>query len=71
VAHSLTRADSMRRAWASKSPEERQAHARNARRALAVREIVDGWPELTEEQQQRLRSLLRPVPEVQGGGRDG
>jgi LmbE family N-acetylglucosaminyl deacetylase len=43
----------------STTPEQRAESARRARRALAVREIVDGWPELDEETQQRLRSLLR------------
>jgi hypothetical protein len=65
--HSATRGESVRRAWAAKTPEQRQAHAQNARRELAVREIVAGWPELTEAQQQRLRGLLQPV----GGGHDG
>jgi hypothetical protein len=30
---------------------------------MAVNTIVEQWPELTEVQQQRLRALLRPVPE--------
>jgi uncharacterized protein YoaH (UPF0181 family) len=53
------------RAAQAKLTHEQQAEAaRRARRALALREIVAGWPELTEAQQQRLRALLRPVPEA-------
>jgi hypothetical protein len=53
--------------WAGTTPEDRRRATAKARREHAVREIVAGWPELTEEQQQRLRALLRPV----GGDLDG
>jgi hypothetical protein len=62
VSSSRTAAASAAR-WAGSTPEQRKAELRRARRALAVKEIVSGWPELTEEQQQRLRALLRPLPE--------
>jgi hypothetical protein len=53
--------------WSGTTPEDRHRATAKARREHAVREIVNGWPELTESQQQRLRDLLRPV----GGGPDG
>ena len=68
MAYSATRAESQRRTWAAKSPEERRRVTANARRAHAIREIVEGWPELDEKTQARLRALLRPVPEA--GGHD-
>jgi uncharacterized protein with WD repeat len=52
--------------WVGKSADDRRRETANARRAQAVREVVENWPELTDEQQNRLRSILRP-PE--GGGR--
>ena len=55
--------------WAGTTPEDRRQATAKARREHAVREIVAQWPELTEAQQQRLRALLRPLPE--GGGHDG
>ena len=58
--------------WAGSTPEDRRRGTAAARREHAVREIVRQWPELTEEQQQRLRGLLRPLPESGvGGGHDG
>jgi hypothetical protein len=50
--------------WAGTTPEDRRKSTAPARREHAIREIVDGWPELTEAQQARLRALLRPVPEA-------
>lgn len=52
--------------WAGTTPEQRREATRKARLALAVRELVDQAPELTEEQRARLRTLLRP-PEYQDG----
>jgi hypothetical protein len=49
--------------WAKVPTEERERRTRNARRAQAVRMIVEDWPTLDEATQQRLRALLRPVPE--------
>jgi hypothetical protein len=49
--------------WADIPPEERRRRVAPSRRAMAVNTIVEQWPELTEVQQQRLRALLRPVPE--------
>jgi hypothetical protein len=66
VAASRTEAATRAR-WAGSTPEQRRAGTAKARREHAVREIVAQWPELTEDQQQRLRALLRPV----GGGPDG
>jgi hypothetical protein len=56
--------------WVGKSADDRRRETANARRALAVREIVENWPTLDEATQQRLRALLRPVPEG-GGDRHG
>jgi hypothetical protein len=53
--------------WSGTTAEDRRKGTAAARREYAVREIVAGWPELTEAQQQRLRALLRPP----GGGHDG
>jgi hypothetical protein len=53
-----------RRTQASRTPDERREAMRKARLALAVRELVDQAPELTEEQRARLRTLLQP-PEHQ------
>jgi 16S rRNA G1207 methylase RsmC len=53
--------------WTGRDAEQRRRETSAARRALAVKELVAAWPELTEQQQQRLRALLRPVPE---GGDD-
>jgi hypothetical protein len=39
VAHSSTRAESMRRHWAAQADEERQSRARTARQGLVVAEI--------------------------------
>lgn len=52
--------------WAGTTPEQRKAGTKKARLSLAVREIVDQWPELRPEQVAHLRSLLTPA----GGGRD-
>ena len=52
--------------WAGVSPEERRRQTAAGRRASAVKTVVESWPELTEAQQQRLRALLRPVPEAGG-----
>jgi hypothetical protein len=49
--------------WEKIPPEERKRRTHNARTAQAVKTIAENWPELTEAQQQRLRALLRPVPE--------
>jgi ribosomal 50S subunit-associated protein YjgA (DUF615 family) len=49
--------------WAEVPPEERRRRIALASRAAAVKTIVEQWPELTEVQQQKLRALLRPVPE--------
>ena len=60
--------------WANSTPEQRRAGTAKARREYAVREIVENWPELTAEQQQRLRALLVPLNQadaVLGGGQDG
>jgi hypothetical protein len=54
--------------WAKVPPEERRRRTRSASRAAAVKVIVEDWPELDEATQQRLRALLRPVPE-DGAGR--
>jgi hypothetical protein len=67
---SPTRAASMRAYWANSTPEQRAAQGRKMRRALAIKEIVDQAPELTQEQRQRLALLLRPPEAVQGGGPD-
>ena len=53
--------------WAGTTPEDRRQQTAKARREHAVREIVAQWPELTEEQRQKLAALLRPVD----GGHDG
>jgi hypothetical protein len=53
--------------WAGSTPEQRRAGTAKARREHAVREIVAQWPELTKDQQQRLRALLQQP----GGGPDG
>lgn len=47
--------------WAGTTPEQRKAELRKTRLALAVKELVDQWPELTPEQVARLRALLQPV----------
>jgi hypothetical protein len=46
--------------WSGTTPEQRRQGTRAARRALAVKELVDQAPELTEEQRTRLRTLLQP-----------
>jgi hypothetical protein len=46
--------------WRNKTPEDRRRETSAARRALAVKELVDQAPELTEEQRARLRALLQP-----------
>ena len=63
---SPTRAESVRRAWAAKTPEQRQAETRPARLALAVKELVDQAPALTQDQKNRLRVILTQAPS--GGG---
>jgi hypothetical protein len=55
--------------WTGRDAEQRRRETSAARRALAIKELVAGWPTLDEATQQRLRALLRPVPE--GGGQDG
>jgi hypothetical protein len=49
--------------WVGVPPEEKRRRTVAGLRASAVKTIVEQWPELTEDQQQRLRALLRPVPE--------
>jgi hypothetical protein len=50
--------------WAKTTdPAERRRQTQAGLRAAAVNRVVESWPELTEAQQQRLRALLRPVPE--------
>jgi hypothetical protein len=75
VPHSATRADSVRRAWASKTPEQRKAGTQKARLTHAVNEIrrqvresrtAQGLPEhVTAEQ-----FLDELAAEVLGGGQD-
>ena len=55
--------------WAKVPANDRREQMQKVRLAGSVNQIVEHWPELTEQQQQRLRALLRPVPE--GGGSDG
>ena len=55
--------------WANKTPDQRQADTRPARLALAIKEIVDQAPELTDDQKNRLRVILTQAPS--GGGHDG
>ncbi|MFD8392536.1 hypothetical protein ACFV2N_25905 [Streptomyces sp. NPDC059680] len=55
-------------------PEFTRERARKARAAQLsvehyVQKIVDRAPELTDEQMEKLRALLRPAP-VCGGARD-
>jgi hypothetical protein len=73
VIMTLTNAERGRRgglaAQAKLTPEQRAAGARRARLALAVKELVDQAPELTEAQRNRLRVILTQAPS--GGGRDG
>jgi hypothetical protein len=45
---------------ARRTPEQHAANGRRMRLALAVRELVDQAPELTDEQRRRLASILRP-----------
>lgn len=54
--------------WDGRSPEQRQAETRPARLALAVKEIVDQAPALTEAQRSKLRVILAQAPS--GGGHD-
>jgi len=37
---------------------------RTLRLAEAIHTAIDGWPPLTEEQRDRLATLLRPVPAI-------
>jgi hypothetical protein len=67
VSSSRTAAASAAR-WAGSTPEQRKDALRKVRREQAVKAIVADWPELTEEQQQRLRALLRPLPKSTVGG---
>ena len=46
--------------WRNTTPEQRRAATRKARLALAMRELVDQAPTLSEEQRARLRTLLQP-----------
>ena len=55
--------------WAKVPKGDRREQMQTVRLAGSVNDIVAHWPELTDEQQQRLRALLRPVPE--GGGDRG
>jgi hypothetical protein len=64
---SKTRAASMRAHWEGTSPEQRREATRNARRAHAVKELVDQAPLLTEEQKARIRAALSEVPEHEAG----
>lgn len=53
--------------WAKVTdPAEREAQTAAMRRAAYVAGVIKNWPELTKDQQARLRALLRPV----GGGAD-
>jgi hypothetical protein len=54
--------------WTGRSPEQRKAETRPARLALAVKELVDQAPALTEDQKNRLRIILAQAPS--GGGQD-
>jgi hypothetical protein len=55
--------------WKSTTAEERQAIMRKARLALAVKELVDQAPALSQDQRNKLRVILTQAPS--GGGRDG
>jgi hypothetical protein len=55
--------------WAAKDQDQRKAETRPARLALAVKELVDQAPALTEDQKNRLRVILAQAPS--GGGQDG
>jgi hypothetical protein len=44
--------------WKDSTAEQRAAHGRLMRRALAVKEIVDQAPALTPEQVAKLRAAL-------------
>jgi hypothetical protein len=62
VSSSVSRTAAASRArWAGSTPEQRKAALRKTRLSLAVKELVDQWPELTPEQVVRLRALLQPV----------
>jgi len=55
--------------WTGKSAEQRKAETRPARLALAIKEIVDQAPALSDDQKNRLRVILTQAPS--GGGPDG
>jgi hypothetical protein len=46
--------------WKDSTAEQRAAHGRMMRRALAVKEIVDQAPNLTPEQVAKIRAALSP-----------
>ena len=55
--------------WTGRSQDQRKAETRPARLALAIKEIVDQAPALSDDQKNRLRVILTQAPS--GGGPDG
>ena len=53
--------------WSGTTPEDRRRATMPAPIAHAVKTIVEDWPELTDDQVQRLRLILAQA----GGGHDG
>jgi hypothetical protein len=72
TAVSLSTSERARRAsnarWSAKDPDQRKAETRPARLALAIKEIVDQAPALSDDQKNRLRVILTQAPS--GGGPD-
>jgi hypothetical protein len=58
---SATRAETVRRYYASRTPEERREQTKDARLSYHVKKVVEAWPELRPEQVAKLRALLQPV----------
>jgi hypothetical protein len=54
--------------WKGTTADQRKETMRKARLALAIKELVDQAPALTDEQRNRLRVILTQAPS--GGGRD-
>jgi hypothetical protein len=54
--------------WRNTTQDQRNARMRHARLALAVKELVDQAPALTDEQKMKLRVILAQAPS--GGGAD-
>jgi hypothetical protein len=52
--------------WKNTTAEQRQAATSKAHLALAIKELVDQAPALTQEQRNRLRVILTQAPS--GGG---